>query len=272
MLKRAYGLPYLISLRGADVPSDEVKRFAKHYRLLRPLVRTLWRDADAVVAVSNGLRDFAFQTTPEVPIDVIPNAIELSEFTPPLHRNGDGPTRLLFVGRFNAFKNVESLVEAAARLKAMDVDDFELHLVGEGSRRANVERLIVEKGLARQVRMVGWVARDAIAECYRQADVFVTATTWEGMPNTVLEGMACGLPVIATRASGLDELVREGVNGYLVDVNDIEALARRMAVLITNPHERQRMGKESRKIAEREFAWEYIAAHYVEIYQRITKL
>jgi len=269
-LKRVYGLPYLISLRGADVPSDEVKRFAKHYQVLRPIVRGLWQDADAVVAVSNGLREFAFQTTPDLPIDVIPNAIELSEFTPPLHRNGDGPTRLLFVGRFNAFKNVEALVKAAARIKEMGVDDFELHLVGEGSRRPNVERLIVESGLTRQVKMLGWVERDAIVERYRQADVFVTATTWEGMPNTVLEGMACGLPVVATRASGLEELVHDGVNGYLVDVNDVEALARRMAALITNPHERQRMGKESRKIAEREFAWEYIAAQYLEIYQRIS--
>ncbi|GAB4442557.1 MAG: hypothetical protein Kow0031_24670 [Anaerolineae bacterium] len=268
-LKRAYGLPYLISLRGADVPSDEVKRFARHYQLLRPLVRGMWRDADAVVAVSNGLREFAYQTTPDLPIEVIPNAIELSEFTPPHQRNGDGPTRLLFVGRFNAFKNVETLVEAAARLNEMGVSNFELQLVGEGSRRANVERLIIEKGLTRQVQLLGWVERDAIAERYRQADVFVTATTWEGMPNTVLEGMACGLPVVATRASGLSELVKEGVNGYLVDINDSATLARRIADLINNPYERRRMGKESRKIAEREFAWDYIAEQYVEIYQRI---
>ena len=119
LLKRVYGLPYLISLRGADVPSDEVKRFAKHYRLLRPFVRWLWRDADALVAVSNGLRDYAFDTTPDLPIEVIPNAIELSVFTPPAHRNGGGPVKLLFVGRFNAFKNVEKLIETAGHLKAI---------------------------------------------------------------------------------------------------------------------------------------------------------
>ncbi len=89
------------------------------------------------------------------------------------------------------------------------------------------------------------------------------------MPNTVLEGMACGLPVIATRASGLDELVRDGVNGYLVNINDSGALADRIATLIRNPYERARMSKESRKIAEQEFAWEYIAEQYVGIYQRI---
>ncbi len=268
-LKRAYGLPYLISLRGADVPSDEVKRFAKHYRLLRPFIRWLWNDADALVAVSNGLREYAFQTTPDLPIEVIPNAIELSVFTPPLRRNGDGPVKLLFVGRFNAFKNVEKLIEAVGRLKEMGADNFELQLVGEGERRASVERMVIDKGLTRQVRFLGWVDRDSIVERYRQADLFVTATTWEGMPNTVLEGMACGLPVVATRASGLEELVREGVNGYLVNINDTTALAERMFALINNPYERRRMSKESRKIAEQEFAWEYIAEQYQKIYQRI---
>jgi glycosyltransferase involved in cell wall biosynthesis len=271
VLKRFYGLPYLISLRGADVPSEEVKRFAKHYRILRPFVRWLWRDADALVAVSNGLREYAFETTPDLPIDVIPNAIELSVFTPPRHRHHDGPVRLLFVGRFNAFKNVETLLEAVSCLKEMGVNNFELQLIGDGERRSNLERLAVEKELTRCVKFLGWVNRTAIVDRYRQADLFVTATTWEGMPNTVLEGMACGLPVVATRASGLDELVQEGVNGYLIDINDPAALAERLADLIDNPYERRRMGKESRKIAEQEFAWEYITEQYVEIYERIRK-
>lgn len=270
-LKRVYGLPYLISLRGADVPSEEVKRFARHYKVLRPLVRWLWHDADALVAVSNGLREFALQTAPDLPIEVIPNAIELSVFTPPLHRNGDGPVNLLFVGRFNAFKNVEMLIEAIAHLKAMGVDNFELYLVGEGERRVQIERLISEKGLTKQAHLLGWVDREAIVEHYRRADLFVTATTWEGMPNTVLEGMACGLPVIATRASGLEELVHDGVNGYLVNINDTLSMADRLAVLINNPYERKRMSKESRRIAEQEFAWEYITEAYLGIYERILK-
>lgn len=270
-LKRVYGLPYLISLRGADVPSDEVKRFAKHYQMLRPFIRWLWHDADALVAVSNGLRDHALHTTPELPIQVIPNAIELSTFRPPRQRQHDGPVRLLFVGRLNAFKNVEMLVEIMAGLKADGLDNFELTIVGDGSNRANVERLVVEKGLNKHIQLLGWVERADIVTVYRQADIFVTATTWEGMPNTVLEGMACGLPIIATRASGLSELVRDGVNGYLVELNDVTSFIHHLSELIENPHERRRMGKESRKIAEQEFTWEFIAEQYVQVYQTITK-
>ena len=76
--------------------------------------------------------------------------------------------------------------------------------------------------------------------------------------------------MVATRASGLEELVRDGVNGYLVNINDIATLSNRLASLMANPYERRRMGKESRKIAEQEFAWDYIAEQYVEVYKRIS--
>jgi glycosyltransferase involved in cell wall biosynthesis len=270
LLKRVHGLPYLISLRGADVPSDEVKRFVKHYKVLRPFIRWLWRDADALVAVSNGLRSYAHETAPDLPIQVIPNAIDLSEFTPALHREMDGPVHLLYVGRFNVFKNVETLIEAVGKLDQMDVGDFELELVGEGEQRPVLERMVSDLGLTRRVRFTGWVARDRIADHYRRADIFVTATTWEGMPNTVLEAMACGLPIVGTQASGLHELVRDGVNGYLVTIKDPNALAEALARLIDNGYERRRMGRQSRRLAEREFAWEYIAGQYVRVYEQVV--
>ena len=269
LLKRIYGLPYIISLRGADVPSDEVKRFAKQYKLLRPFIRWLWRDADALVAVSNGLRSYAKETSPDLPIQVISNAIDLSAFTPAPQRDTNGLVRLLYVGRFNVFKNVETLVEAVGKLSQMDVGEFELNLVGEGEQRPVLERIVSELGLTRRVNFAGWVARDQIADHYRLADVFVTATTWEGMPNTVLEAMACGLPIVGTQASGLHELVRDGLNGYLVPTKDPEALAQALARLMGDGYERRRMGRESRRLAEREFAWEYIAAQYLEVYKQV---
>jgi glycosyltransferase involved in cell wall biosynthesis len=269
LLKRVNGLPYLISLRGADVPSDEVKRFARQYKVLRPFIHWLWHDADALVAVSSGLRSYAKETAPDLPIQVIPNAIDLSAFTPPVQRETVGSVRLLYVGRFNTFKNVETLVEAVGRLSQMDVGEFELDLVGEGEQRPVLERMVSELGLSRRVHFVGWVARDRIADHYRCADIFVTATTWEGMPNTVLEAMACGLPIVGTQASGLRELVRDGLNGYLVPIKDPNALAQALARLVDNGYERRRMGRQSRKLAEREFAWEYIAEQYVRVYEQV---
>jgi glycosyltransferase involved in cell wall biosynthesis len=269
LLKRVHGLPYIISLRGADVPSDEVKRFAKQYKVLRPFIRWLWHDTDALVAVSNGLRSYAKEMAPDLPIRVIPNAIDLSAFTPPLQRETEGPVRLLYVGRFNTFKSVETLVTAVGRLSHLEVGEFELNLVGEGEQRPVLERMVSDLGLTRRVNFLGWVARDCIADHYRRADIFVTATTWEGMPNTVLEAMACGLPIVGTQASGLRDLVHDDINGYLVPIKDPDALAEALARLVDNGYERRRMGRESRKLAEREFAWEYIAEQYTRVYEQV---
>ena len=268
-LKRVYRLPYIVSLRGADVPSDEVKRFASHYKVLRPLIRYLWRDADALVAVSNGLRSHTEAVAPDIPVQVISNAIDLSQFTPPRHREPEGPVRLLYVGRFTIPKNVATLIESVDALAQREVGDFELELVGEGAQRPVLERMVAERGLARRVRFSDWVPRDQIAHHYRRADIFTTATTWEGMPNTVLEAMACGLPIVGTQAPGLHELVQESVNGYLVPMKDIAALAEALALLIDNGYERRRMGRQSRLLVERHFAWEQIAAQYVQVYCQV---
>jgi glycosyltransferase involved in cell wall biosynthesis len=270
-LKRIHGLPYIISLRGADVPSDEVKRFATAYKVLRPVVGSLLSDADAVVSVSNGLRAHAQAISPEVPIEVITNAIDLSRWRPPLQRVQHEGIRLIYVGRLVASKSPEVLIKALAILNTLEVQPFRLELVGEGNQRPQLEKMVIELGLTKEVSFAGWVERDCLLDYYHQADIFVTATTWEGMPNTVLEAMAAGLPIVGTRAAGLDQLVTDGENGYLVPVGDAPVLADRLARLINNAYERYRMGQESRKAAERQFSWEYITAQYVDIYERVLR-
>ncbi len=236
--------------------------------MLRPIFAALLKDADAVVSVSNGLRSHALKSAP-VPIEVVPNAIDLSVFRPPLNKPPSNIIRLLYVGRLVASKTPEVLIEAIDLLKQQETLPFVLELVGDGAQRSLLEQMIIQRGLSKQVVFSGWVGHPALIEHYRQADIFVTATTWEGMPNTVLEAMACGLPIVGTSAPGMDQLVGDGKNGYLVPLKDPAALADRLQRLMDNPYERARMGKESRKIAERQFAWDVIAAQYVEIYQRV---
>jgi len=120
------------------------------------------------------------------------------------------------------------------------------------------------------VTFAGWVGQPDLLDFYRRADIFATATTWEGMPNTVLEAMACGLPVVGTDAPGMNQLVTDNRNGFLVPVKDSARLADRLRRLVDNPAERARMGRESRKIAENQFSWDFIAEQYVAVYQRIV--
>ena len=87
----------------------------------------------------------------------------------------------------------------------------------------------------------------------------------------MIEAMACGLPIVGTQAPGLHELVHESVNGYLVPMKDAVALADVLALMIDNGYERRRMGRQSRFLVERQFAWEQIAAQYVEVYHKVLE-
>jgi glycosyltransferase involved in cell wall biosynthesis len=273
-IKRIHKTPYIISLRGADVPSSEVERFSHLYPLLKPILRHLWRDADALVAVSNGLRKIALNTS-NLAITVIPNAIDLTMFTPKVVWNerecpdSDKSVRLLYVGRLIKFKNVSTLLNAIMLAKQRTNVPIKLSIVGEGVERQALERQAADLGLAASVQFRGWIERDEIASVYRQADVFVTASYWEGMPNTLLEAMACALPIVAADVQGSDELVKSGINGYLVPVNDAEALAQAILLLVEDRNERQRMGREGRKIAGETFTWQTIARAYQQVYESV---
>ncbi len=273
VLKRTHKLPYLISLRGADVPTDEVKRFALAYKILqlRPIFAALAQDAEAVVSVSNGLRSQAHEITADIPIEVITNAIELNMFTPPAHKPPLDVVRLIYVGRLTASKDPFLLIKAIQILETLDdVAPFALELLGDGDLRPQLEKMILSQDLTHRVFLRGWVDRAYLVQHYQQSHIFVTGTIWEGMPNTVLEAMACGLAVVGTDAPGMDQLVREGRNGYLVPTKDAAALASRLQLLINNPIELARMGTESRKMTEHEFTWDHITQQYVQIYERIA--
>jgi glycosyltransferase involved in cell wall biosynthesis len=184
-----------------------------------------------------------------------------------LQQEVDGPVRLLYVGRFNVFKNVETLIEAVAKLGQMNVVSLSSRWWGRSS--AHTERMVSDLGLTRRVHFAGWVARDRIATVTARRHLHYRLYLG-GDAEYCVEPLP-GLPIVGTQVSGLHELVRDGVNGYLTPIKDADALAEAIALLIQNGYERRRMGRQSRKLVEREFAWEFIAEQYVAIYRQVLQ-
>ncbi|MCL6553562.1 MAG: glycosyltransferase family 4 protein [Firmicutes bacterium] len=273
LLQARYGIPYVISLRGGDVPGFLPGELGRWHALTRPLTRLVWRRAAALVAASEGLAALARRTMPEAAIQVIPNGIDLDTFAPPAapRRPAPGePVRLLFVGRLAAQKGIPVLLEALARLRAGPAGSagsgaslppagppLVLDLVGDGPCRAAWEALARRLGLAELVHIHGWVDRAALPAWYQRADLFVFPSFAEGMPNALLEALASGLPLVASDIPGARELVTPGVNGLLVPPGDPAALAAALAALLADPARRVAMGQASRRLAA---AWSWRAA------------
>jgi len=258
-------IPYVVSLRGADVPGYS-ERFTAIYALIRPLVRLIWRRAGAVVSNSAGLRELALRTDPEREIPIIPNGVDTGQFFP-AERKGvdDGTVRVLVVSRLTPRKGIRFLIRALPLLP----ESVRLVVAGDGDERPVLEALAAESGVAERVSFMGGVPHDALPDVYREADIFCLPSLNEGMSNTVLEAIASGLPVVATVTGGTDELVMDGRNGYLVEMRSSEALAEGIGKLAADAALRGRMGKASRSHAE-SMDWSSVAVRYADTYRSLV--
>ena len=193
---------------------------------------------------------------------VIPNAVDVAHAPRAELARRDRPL-LVAVGRLKAPKDFLTFVRALAKLRA---DSFEAVVVGEGPDRGPLEREIESLGLGGSVRLAG--ERRDVPDLLAAADVFVLPSSSEGMPVSVLEAMAAGLPVVASRVGGVPEEVVDGETGLLVRPGDAAALAAALDSLLGDANVRRRLGAAGRLRAEQAFNLTRFRRAHLELYSR----
>ena len=172
------------------------------------------------------------------------------------------------VARLHPVKGHRYVIEAARRLVDA-VPSAQILFVGEGSERDEMERIVAEAGLDDNVHFLGW--RDDVPELLRGADLGVLASIGsEGSSRAVMEYMACGLPVIATKVGAVPELVADGESGILVEPRDPEALGDAMARMLSDIPAAREMGRRARETMENSFSPQRWAGRIEELYEDIT--
>jgi glycosyltransferase involved in cell wall biosynthesis len=262
LLRWLSGVPYVVSLRGGDVPGTEpgLKRV---YLLLGPVRRLVLRKAAAVVANSEGLKSLC-QATDDVEVAVIPNGVDTDFFRPPGARE-DRPFTFLFVGRFQPQKNLPFLLQALAVLRRESTVQIRVVIVGDGPMTSQLMQQSVSYGLQEIVGWHGWCDKKKLLQHYQRADCFLNPSLYEGMPNTVLEAMASGLPVLASNVAGNDAIVTAGETGFLFELGNIEMFVAAMRCLLDDPALAFRMGEIARKRVLSDFSWRRVASEYLEL-------
>lgn len=268
--KDFWGAKLVVSFRGHDYSSMP--------RLFGPaMYRELFDRADAILAVcryaatrledlgcppekiithfsGTNVRDFAFR-----------------ERLPVAGR----PIRLLSVARLEESKGLEYALRAVSRLTGEHQIDAHYSIVGGGSLRPQLESLAASLGLGDRVTFHGPQNRSRVSELMDQHDLFVlpSVTTHdggqEGIPGTVREAMACGMPVISTQHAGIPELVEDGVSGYLVPERDVDRLARRLLELARQPESWSGMGRSGRRRVECDFNIDILNQRLEAIYRHV---
>ena len=246
LLGRWLGLPVLMTARGSDV------NLYPQFAVPRALIRWAVRNSVRVIAVSEALRDALLALGVE-PAKVITlrNGVDRQRFRP-LDRNelrsrlGYAGTTLLSVGNLLELKGHHLVIEALANLP-----DVSLVIAGEGPLRNSLETLARQQGVVDRVRFVGTVAQDELVAHYNAADALVLASSREGMPNVVLESLACGTPVIATAVGGVPELLDTERVGRLVRQRSAAGIADAVRSLQARPADRLEVAAHGAR-----FGWE----------------
>ena len=263
--------PVVVSLRGSDVPGyDATQRSVDQaHRVLRPLTKWIWRRADRVIAVSDSLGRLARRTLPSLRYSVIPSGVDLSRFRPRLRQaRPHDRLRCLAVARLVERKGLGHLIRAIAMQVPGTV---ELEIVGSGPEEQALRALAAELGVADLVTFAGALDRAAVAQRYREADLFTLACTDTAFGGAFAEAMASGLPIVGGAAGGLPELVRDGRNGLLVAPGDARALASAIRRMAESPGMRAEMGRRNRADAEAQLHWEHVTKRHLTLYAGVQR-
>jgi glycosyltransferase involved in cell wall biosynthesis len=255
------GIPYVVSLRGGDVPGTE-PHLAIFYRVLEPLRRDILKHAQATCAPSEGLKALSEKADP-FPVEVVPNGINTDLFRPEPERCAKMPT-LLSVGRLHTQKNVGYLLNLVAAIKSKT--EVKAQIIGDGPERPGLEATAVALGITDSVQFSGWLPREAVREAYQSATFLVHASSYEGMSNVILEALASGLPVIASDIPENVELIKDDANGFLFDpASDPALLAERILPLFQDQTTWNRLSTAARATIEKQFSWNHAADLYEKL-------
>jgi len=274
-LLRVWDGPIVISCRGSELPTGEPLSNQSPPSVLR----AVFARADAVHVVSEAKRDQAVaQGLDPSKASLIRTGVDAQFFRPPTTARADTSRfSVVSVGWLRWLKGYEDALLAISELARQDVP-VTLDILGgdppeemgEPSQRERILYTVRDLDLEGRVVLHGHVPPSEVCEHLHRADALLHASVTEGLPNAVVEAMACGLPVVATDVGGTSEALRDGVDGFLVPPRDPEATAAALRSLWRDAGLRAQMGRAGRARVEAEFTIERQTTKWLELYERVT--
>lgn len=251
---------------------SDLESLARMGKPIVALTRYLLRSTHAAVVVLSSRMERSLAEHHFNPLDVqlIPNGVDITRFQPTFTgASFDERAQVVTcVAGLRYEKGIDVLLQAW-HLVNKQAPQARLIIVGKGSLQGQLERMAEVLGIADSVEFTG--LRSDIPDLLHRSGLAVLPSRWEGMPNAVLEAMACGLPCVATRASGSEDIIVHGVNGLLVEPEDYKGMAQALLTLLNDPLLSQKYGHAARETIERHYSFEHVMDRYIELYQRITE-
>ncbi|MCB1050492.1 MAG: glycosyltransferase family 4 protein [Acidobacteria bacterium] len=249
-LKRRLNLPYVLALRGGDVPGAEPS-LAPLHKILAPVRRAIYRQASGVFANSQGLKDLAERHDAK-DVHIIPNGVDTRQFFPPTSKS-DTTVRFLFAGRFQSQKNLAFTLTCMDRVLA-NLPHAEFELVGEGPLREMLMQQIAQLQQAKRIHLLPWQSPEELRKRMSEAHLLINLSLYEGMPNIVLQAAACGLPSLVSDVIGNREVVQPEKTGWCLPL-DRERIIETATRLGRDPHTLIQVGRNASEWVRSHYSW-----------------
>ena len=275
LLRRKFNFPVVCSLRGSDI-----NNYPYYDSFTMKLTKKVISQTDQLVAVSNALKLKAESfATPKNEIQVIYNGCDIKNFVFNLESRIIVRERLgipldskvlIFIGNLLKSKGIDELMTAFIYL-SKQYPNLHLLIIGNGPEYQYIKEQALKNGLQDKIHLAGAQPHNKIPDFLSAGDIFVLPSYNEGLPNAVLEAMACSRPVVATKVGGIPEAVRNGETGFLVNIKDVNALIKSIDKLLSNEELCTEMGLSGKKIIVEKFSWEYNAKEHMKIYEKLIQ-
>ncbi len=248
--------PYIVTFHGSDIMG------AKGAML--KVAKIAAKNAAAVITHSHAMKNAVLEFTSSEKVVLLNHGIDVDVLSKA--RAGENPQikKIIAAGRLSVEKGVDVLIEALALLKKRE--DWVCVIVGKGPERKSLEALATERGVLNKVRFAGQLPHDELARLLAESHIAVAPSRREGFGIACAEMAASGLPVVATRCGGLEDIVTDNRGGVLVDTENPHALSQGLALLLDNPEKREEMGVAGRRKIRENFSTKKAAEQLVKLY------
>ena len=255
-LARLRGVPCLVNYRGGEADTFLASSAGSVLRTLRRA---------SALAVPSGFLQEIFDRR-GVTAEIVPNVIDLQRFRPPLEPLPD-PRHLVVARGLETIYDIPNALRAFAILR-QSFPDARMTVAGSGPEEGTLRALAAELGIAGAVDFCGTLDRDRMAELYRRAAVVLNPSRVDNMPNSVLEAMASGAPVVSTEVGGVPFILRDGVTGLLVPPGDPAAMAEAAKRILQDPHLAARL--QSAALADvQQYSWPKVRGRWTDVYASV---
>jgi glycosyltransferase involved in cell wall biosynthesis len=256
--KKLLKIPYAVWGQGSDVYHPDW--------FIQLASKMIVKNADSAIALTEDMKR-VMQDLYDRNIAVVPNGFNIEDYPdePSFEDRATHGKGILFVGRLKPVKGVQYLITSMKKVHE-EMPDARLFLVGDGEERERLAALSTQLGLEKYVQFTGIVPHEKVKIFMQQADVFVLPSLSEGFPNVILEAMACGLPIIASRVGGIPDILTNDTNGYLVEVKDTNDLANKILLLLSDGVLRKKISDNNRQLVKK-YSWENVISELEKIYE-----